>query len=189
MDKRNFLLAGAAFGALALAGCTTSTGSSGNSAALRQAIDAGVDSALTRLYSEVPGSKDMVARAAGIVVFPSFDSAGLIIGGSYGEGALRKEGRTAAYLRMNEASIGLLAGAQSQAVFILFMSQEALQRFEASSGWTAGVDSSITVASVGANARVTGQTVQQPVVSYVLANSGLMANASVNGSRITRLNI
>jgi lipid-binding SYLF domain-containing protein len=42
---------------------------------------------------------------------------------------------------------------------------------------------------VGANARVTTQTVQQPVVSFVLANSGLMANASVNGSRITKLYI
>jgi lipid-binding SYLF domain-containing protein len=189
MDKRNFLLAGASLGALALAGCTTSTAGSGNAAALRQAIDAGVDNALARLYNEVPGSKDMVTSAAGVVVFPSFESAGLIIGGSYGEGALRKNGRTAAYLRMNEASIGLLAGAQSQAVFILFMSQDALQRFEASSGWTAGADSSITIASVGANARVTTQTVQQPVVSFVLANSGLMANASVNGSRITKLYI
>ena len=46
-----------------------------------------------------------------------------------GQGALRVAGKTASYHRMTEGSVGLLAGAQSQAVFILFMTDDALNRF------------------------------------------------------------
>ncbi len=42
---------------------------------------------------------------------------------------------------------------------------------------------------VGADARVTSQTAQQPVVGFVLTNSGLMANLSLSGSRVTPLNL
>ena len=90
---------------------------------------------------------------------------------------------------MAEGSVGLLAGAQSQAVFILFMTPDALARFEGSSGWTAGVDGSIALATVGADARITTQTAQQPIVALVLTNAGLMANLSFSGSRFTRLDI
>ena len=84
---------------------------------------------------------------------------------------------------------GLLAGAQSQAVFILFMTQDALSRFESSRGWTAGVDASVALITVGADARVTTQTAQQPVVGFVLTNGGLMGSLSLNGNRVTPLEI
>jgi lipid-binding SYLF domain-containing protein len=83
--------------------------------------------------------------------------------------------------------LGLLAGGQSQAVFILFMTEDALRQFEASSGWTAGADGSVALINVGASAQVTTQTSQQPIVGYVLTNSGLMANLSLDGTRIVRI--
>ena len=58
---------------------------------------------------------------------------------------LRKGGATASYHRMTELSVGLLAGAQSQAIFILFMTEDALRRFEASRGWTVGADADIAM--------------------------------------------
>ena len=90
---------------------------------------------------------------------------------------------------MTEGSVGWLAGAQSQAVFILFMTEDALNRFKSSNGWTVGADASVALLTVGADARVTSQTAQQPVVGFVLTNSGLMANVSMSGSRITPLNL
>lgn len=191
MNKREFIAAGASLAALALAstGCTTTGGASGDPAAQRAAIDAAVDSALTRLYREAPGSEQIVALAQGMLVFPSFVSAGFMVGGSHGTGALRQGGKSTSYHRMTEASVGLLAGAQSQAVFILFLTQDALNRFQASSGWTAGVDGSVALLNVGATSQVTTQTAQQPIVGYVLTNAGLMANLSLNGNRITRLAI
>ena len=191
MDKREFLAAGASLAAIAFStsGCTTTGGASGDPAARRQAIDSAADSALSRLYREAAGSQELVTSSRGVLVFPNFVSAGFIVGGAHGQGVLRKAGKSAGYFNMTEGSVGLLAGAQSQAVFILFMTQDALSRFEASSGWTAGADGNVTLLTVGANARVTTQTAQQPIVGFVLSNAGLMGNLSLNGNRVTRLNI
>jgi lipid-binding SYLF domain-containing protein len=191
MNKRNFIVGGASLAALAVltTGCSTTSGASGDPAARRQAIDSAADSALTRLYREAAGSQELIASARGVLVFPSFISAGFIVGGASGQGVLRKAGKTTGYFRMTEASVGLLAGAQSQAVFILFMTEDALSRFESSNGWTAGVDASVAMITLGADARVTTQTAQQPVVGFVLTNGGLMGSLSLNGNRITPLNI
>ena len=124
-----------------------------------------------------------------MLVFPTFVSAGFIVGGASGQGVLRQGGKSLGYFRMTEGSVGLLAGAQSQAVFILFMTDETLKNFRASSGWTAGVDGSVALVNVGATGQVTTQTAQQPIIGYVLTNSGLMASLSLNGSRITPLNL
>jgi len=194
MDKSrgNFMTAGASMVAvtvLTTTGCTTTSGASGDPAAQRKAIDSAADSALSRLYTEVPGSRDLVNSAKGVLVFPTFVSAGFMVGGAHGRGVMREGGKSTGYYRMTEGSFGWQIGAQSQAVFILFMTADALKSFQASSGWTAGVDGSVAVATAGAAAQVTTQTAQQPIVSYILTNSGLMATATVNGSRITRLEI
>ena len=81
------------------------------------------------------------------------------------------------------------AGAASQAVFLLFMTDEALNRFKASNGWTIGADASVTLLNVGASAQVTTNTAQQAVVGYVLSNSGLMAGVSLDGTRIVPLKL
>ena len=111
------------------------------------------------------------------------------MGGASGQGVLRHAGKSIGYFRMTEGSVGLLAGAQSQAVFILFMTDGTLNSFRASSGWTAGVDGSVALINVGATGQVTTQTAQQPIIGYVLTNSGLMASLSLNGSRITPLDL
>ena len=190
-SKRNFIATGASLAALAVpgAGCTTTSGAAGDPAAQRQAIDTAADSALSRLYREAPGSQQLVASAKGMLVFPSFVSAGLIVGGASGQGVLRQGGKSTGYFRMTEGSVGLLAGAQSQTVFILFLTDETLRSFQASRGWTAGVDGSVALLNVGATGQVTTQTAQQPIVGYVLTNSGLMASLSLNGSRITPLDL
>ena len=131
----------------------------------------------------------MVANARGVLVFPKVVSAGFVVGGSYGEGAMRKGGSSTGYYSMGAGSVGLLAGAQSKAVFLLFMTQDALAKFEASKGWTAGVDASVAVVNVGADAQATSQTLQQPIVGYVLTNAGLMANLSFDGTKLTKLDL
>lgn len=189
-QRRNLLIAGASVTALTLlSACTTTGSSSGDPAAQRKALDAAADNALSRLYTQHPGSRELINSARGVLVFPSFGSAGFLVGGGSGTGVLRKGGATASYHRMTELSVGLLAGAQSQAIFILFMTEDALRRFEASRGWTVGADADIAMISVGANAQITTTTAQQAVVGFVMTNRGLMANISLNGNRITRLDL
>jgi lipid-binding SYLF domain-containing protein len=191
MDKRKFLLAGASAAAASLlaAGCTTTGPGSGDPAARRKSIDANVDRALGNIFTQVAGSEELVKSARGVLVFPSVVSAGFIVGGATGEGALRQAGNTAGYFRTTSAMFGWLAGAQSTAVAYLFMAQDALDKFNASKGWQIGVDAGVTLVNVGANARVDSRSVQQPIVAIVLTNAGLMANVSLDGTRVTRIDI
>lgn len=191
-QRRNVVVlgaAGAGLMVLAATGCTTTSSGGSDPAARRQAIDSAADSALSRLFTQHAGSKELIGQAKGVLIFPSFVSAGFVFGAGSGQGVLRKGGASSGYFRMTEASAGLLAGAQSQAVFILFMTDEALKRFEGSSGWTAGVDATITLITAGANAQVNTQTARQEVIGFVMSNAGLMGNVSMNGNRISRLEI
>lgn len=170
-------------------GCTATAPGRQDPATRRQNINAGVDNALAELYRQAQGSQQMVASAKGVLVFPAVLSAGFVFGASHGEGALREGGRTTGFYRQTGGSWGLQAGAQSQAVFILFMTQQALDNFKNSQGWTAGTSANVTMISVGANAQATTSTVQQPIVGYVLSNAGLMAGLTLDGTRITRLDL
>jgi lipid-binding SYLF domain-containing protein len=114
-------------------------------------------------------------------------SAGFVVGGSYGEGALRKGLMSTGYYKVTSGSVGLLAGAQSKAMYLFFMTQDALQKFEASDGWTAGADASVVVANVGANAAIDSMTAQAPIIGFVRSTAGLMANLSIDGTRFSKL--
>lgn len=174
---------------LVVTGCTVTSPGGQDPELRRKNINAGVDNALAELYRQVPGSREMVSNARGVLVFPAVISAGFVFGASRGEGAMRQGGRTTGFYRQTGGSWGLQAGAQSQAVFILFMTKEAFDSFNNSSGWTAGANASVTMLSAGANAQANTSTVQQPVVGYVLSNGGLMAGLTLDGTRITRLDL
>jgi lipid-binding SYLF domain-containing protein len=188
MNKRFFIAALAAMVVVA-SGCTTSGPGTGDPAARRKAIDAAVDSSLSTLFQQVPDSRDLVGRAAGVLVFPNVMEAGFVVGASRGQGALRVGGKTVSYHATTSGSFGLQAGAQSTAVFLLFMTQDALRNFQNSRGWTVGADASVTIVTVGATAQVTSATAQQPVIGYVLSNRGLMAGVTLDGARVTRLDL
>jgi len=62
-------------------------------AASASEINAEVNVALQNLYNGTPGAKALADQSVGILVFPNIVKAGFIIGGQYGDGALRKMGR------------------------------------------------------------------------------------------------
>ena len=195
MQKRNLVLKAAAaliVGSLALTGCTTTPDKPDNAAtnaSKRQSIDASVDATLSRMYSTVKGSRELVAKSRGVLVFPEVLQAGFIVGGQSGNGALRVGGSTVGYYNTSSLSVGLQAGAQSKAVVFLFMTQDALDSFRKSDGWSAGADASVAVVKVGANGAVDSNTATAPVEVLVLTNAGLMGDLSVNGTKVTKLNI
>ena len=69
------------------------------------------------------------------------------------------------------------------------VNEEALKKFEGSSVWTAGADASVALLKVGANAQIDTETAKQPVIGFALTNAGLMANLSLDGTRIAPLNL
>jgi lipid-binding SYLF domain-containing protein len=188
MNKRILVSVLAALLALA-SGCTTTGSSGGDPAARRAVINTGVDNALSQLFQQVPGSRELVGQAKGVLVFPNVIQAGFVVAAARGDGALRIGGKTTTYHAMTSGSFGFQAGAKSTAVFLLFMTNDALKGFQNSNGWTVDADASVTVISVGASAQVTSATAQRPVIGYVLSNGGLMGGVSLGGTRVTQLNL
>ncbi|WP_144153560.1 YSC84-related protein [Paraburkholderia sp. BCC1885] len=195
MQRRNFMLnitAALAFGSLALAGCTTSSGQPDNAStnmSKRQSIDASVDGTMSRLFQTVPGSRELVSKARGVLVFPSVLQAGFIVGGQYGEGSLKVGGGTVGYYSTVSGSFGLQAGAQSKAIIFLFMTQDALDKFRNTDGWSAGGDASVALVKMGANGAIDTTTATAPVEVFVMTNAGLMGDVSINGTKVSRLKI
>jgi lipid-binding SYLF domain-containing protein len=156
-------------------------------AASQAEIDAEVDAALVRFYEEVPGAKDLAKKAKGILIFPKVIKAGFGVGGEYGEGALRIGGKSVGYYNTAAASIGLQVGVQARAEVLMFMTQEALERFRASDGWEVGVDGSVTVVNTGVAGEIDTISFDAPVIGFIFGEQGLMANLSLEGAKITKI--
>jgi lipid-binding SYLF domain-containing protein len=173
----------ALFAALALVGANRA----GQAEGARQ-IDAEVNHTLDRLYRHVGGGRELAARAAAILVFPTVIKAGMGIGGEYGEGALRIGGITAGYYDTAAASVGFQLGAQARSVIIMFMTPGALDSFRRAHGWKVGVDGSIAIITIGAGAGIDSENITSPVVGIILDTEGLMYNLTLEGSKISRIN-
>jgi lipid-binding SYLF domain-containing protein len=157
-----------------------------------EVIESRVDLALERLYREIPGTRDLVARSEGVLVMPAVTKGGFIVGASYGEGALRLVqdgvlGPTVQYYSIGAASVGLQAGIQESAHALFFLTTAALERFRRSDGWEAGVDAEITVLDRGASLGVDSTKTQRPVVAIVFGQSGVMVGASLEGAKYSRI--
>lgn len=152
-----------------------------------EVIDAKANVALKRFHSQVKGAKEFAANAKGLLIMPGVVKAAFIIGGEYGEGALRINGTTADYYNIVSGSFGFQIGAEAKDIVIVFMTREALQGFRASRGWEAGLDGNIALITVGAGERVDTRTTKDPIVGFVFNVKGLMADISLKGAKFTKL--
>ena len=150
-------------------------------------IDSNVDFATEKLYATVPGSKELASRARGVLIMPDVIKGGLIIGGSYGEGALRIGGVTDGYYSVAAASIGYQIGVQSTSHALFFMTDDALRGFQNSSGWELGADAEFTVPGDGISLNLDSTTAKSPVIAVIFAQDGLLAGASLEGAKYTRI--
>jgi len=156
-------------------------------AADRAEIDSDVASVLKDFYYLSAGNKELVAKANGVLVFPSVIKAGFVVGGEYGEGALLVDGKTVDYYSIAAASVGIQLGAQERAEIILFMDKDAFDKFRQADGWNVGVDGSIAVVQSGAGKGINTDSIKDPVIAVILLNRGLMANISLEGSKISKI--
>lgn len=156
-------------------------------AASAKEINIKVNSALKRFSREIAGGQHFLNTANGVLVFPEVIKAGFGIGGEYGEGALRIGGRTVGYYNTAAASIGFQLGGQVKTVVIVFLKQQALDKFRNSDGWKVGVDGSVALIEWGVGQDINTMDISDPVVGFVFNNKGLMYNLTIEGSKITRL--
>jgi lipid-binding SYLF domain-containing protein len=156
-------------------------------AATAKEINVSVDVSLDRFIKKVKGANEFLKAAKGVLVIPNVIQAGLIIGGEYGEGALRIGGKTVNYYNITTASLGYQIGAQRKDVLLIFMDETALKKFRTSYNWQAGVDGTVTIMKYGAEGSIDTTKFKQPIVGFVFGQKGLMAGAMIQGSKFTKL--
>ncbi len=157
-------------------------------AASAREIDAKATQALTTLYKTTPGAKALAGKAKAVLIFPSIIKGGFIVGGQFGDGALRKGGKTVAYYRSLAASYGFQAGAQSFGYVLFFMDNESLRYLDQSDGWELGSGPSLVVLDKGFGKNISTTTLQKGVYAYIFDQKGLMGGMGLQGSKITRIN-
>ena len=67
------------------------------------------------------------------------------------------------------------------------MEEAALKKFRASSGWKAGVDGTVAMINTGAEGSIDTTKIKDPIVGFVFGQKGLMAGATIEGSKLTKL--
>jgi lipid-binding SYLF domain-containing protein len=150
-------------------------------------IDTSVNVALERFYKQVKGAEVFAKSAKGMLILPGVVKAGLGVAGEYGEGALRVGGKTVGYYNIVGGSYGLTIGAEKKDIIIAFMTDEVLKNFRGSAGWEAGVDGNVALYDIGAGARLDTTTMKDAIVGFVFGAKGFIADASLKGSKFTKL--
>jgi lipid-binding SYLF domain-containing protein len=158
-------------------------------AASKQVIDVSVADTLQRFDNSKPEHAELLKKAAGILVFPRITKAGVGIGGEHGDGALLKGSQTVGYYSVTSASVGATLGAGQHSEIILFMTREALSKFEASHGFSLGVDAQVAVVSKGAGGAYDSETLKKPILGFIFDEKGLIGDVSLNGSKINKITV
>jgi len=157
------------------------------SAASAAEIERDVDSAVKKLAAKYPWTKELAEKAKGVLVFPSVVKGGFMVGGQFGEGALRKQGKTVAYYNTISASYGLQAGLQRYGYALFFMTDSALAYLDRSDGWELGTGPSIVIADKGMATGVSTTTASSDVYAFFFDQGGLMAGLGLQGTKITKV--
>ncbi|MGA1317504.1 MAG: YSC84-related protein [Rubrivivax sp.] len=153
------------------------------------AADLEMDAARTlgTLYRHNSVAEAIGRQAKAILVFPKIVKAGLIVGGSYGEGVMLQSGQVIGYYSSASASWGWQAGAQSYAYVLFLMNDTALRHLDQSKGWEVGVGPSVVVVNEGVARSLSTTTLKEDAYAFVTDQQGLMASLSIEGTKITRL--
>ncbi len=183
MTFRSVLIAGCLAVSTLAAGCSTTATSS----ATRADIDVDSRQSLERLQRNNPAAQAIAAKARAVLVFPSIVKAGLVFGGAYGEGQLRKGGAVDGYYSTFTGSWGLQAGAQSYGYVVYLMNDQALKYLQDSDGWEIGVGPTVVVVSAGVAENLSTSTLQDDAYAFIFDQKGLMAGVSIEGTKITRI--
>ena len=144
--------------------------------------------ALDDLYTVMPDAGDLRGRARGILVFPDILKAGLLVGGSGGNGVLfSPDGRVLGYYNLASVSYGLQAGAQTFSQAMFMMTPGALEYLDSSDGWSIGAGPSVVVVDSGMAKDFSSTTLRSDVFAFIYGQEGLMGGIGIQGQKITKL--
>jgi len=156
-------------------------------AATAEDLDKDSKQALQTLYQVQPLAKRLSRTAKAVLVFPNIVKAGLVFGGSYGEGELIKGSNVVDYYNSVTGSWGLQAGAQSYGYAMFLMTDKAVRYIEETNGWEIGVGPTVVVVDEGVAKNLSTSSLQDDSYAFIFSQQGLMAGVSIEGTKISRI--
>ena len=177
------------FKLLLAAAASFSLGAVGSGAYASTAEDLSKDAAqaLQTLYKTNPLAADISKKAKAVLVFPNIVKAGLVFGGSYGEGVMHKGTQFAGYYNSVSASWGWQAGAESYGYVVFLMDDKAVKYLEESHGWEIGVGPTVVVVNEGVAKNLSSSTLKHDAYAFIFDQQGLMASLSIEGTKVSRI--
>jgi lipid-binding SYLF domain-containing protein len=161
-----------------------------NQAGAATAEDLDKDSlqALKTLYTTSSVAETLSKTAKAVLVFPNVVKAGLVFGGSYGEGVLMKGTKVIDYYNTVTGSWGLQIGGQSYAYAVFLMTDNAVKYIEETKGWELGVGPTVVVVDEGVAKNLSTSSLKDDAYAFIFSQQGLMAGISIEGTKISRIN-
>ncbi|MDX2423061.1 MAG: lipid-binding SYLF domain-containing protein [Amphritea sp.] len=144
--------------------------------------------ALETLYRTSPVALHLSKKAKAVLVFPNVIKAGLIFGGSYGEGVLLRDNKADDYYNSVTGSWGLQAGAQSYGYAVFLMQSSAVKYLKDTKGWEIGVGPTVVVVTEGMAKNLSSSTLKENAYAFIFDQQGLMVGVSIEGTKISRIN-
>jgi lipid-binding SYLF domain-containing protein len=141
--------------------------------------------ALQTLYKTEPVAKALSKTAKAIFVFPNIVKAGLVFGGSYGEGELIEGSKVIDYYNTVSGSFGLQAGAQSYGYVVFLMTDKSLNYVKETQGWEIGVGPTVVVVDEGVAKNFSSSSLKEDAYAFIFSQQGLMAGISIEGTKIS----
>ncbi len=182
--KRMFLaLALASAAALPISAGTFATAN----AATADDLNKDASQALQLLYKTNPLADQMSKNARAVLVFPKVVKAGLVFGGSYGEGVLRRGATVIDYYNSVSGSWGLQAGAQSYSYVVFLMNDKAVDYLSNSQGWELGVGPTVVLVNEGVAKNLSTSTLKDDAYAFIFDQEGLMAGLTIEGTKISKI--
>ena len=150
-------------------------------------LDQRAEAALADLYAESPGVRDLLEQSHGYLVFPEVLKAGLLLGGQYGEGVLRIDGKTEGYYSTTAFSYGLQFGAHSFGYLMVFKDPESLAYLRKSDGWDVGSAPTAVFGDEGWSAGLSVANFEKGIGIIFFSQKGVMAGAGLQGTKIKKI--
>ena len=150
-------------------------------------LDKKVDAAIQQLYAAEPQAKELAKKSVAMLIFPEIVKGGLIVGGQYGEGALRVGGETKGYFSIAAASFGLQFGGQTFGYAMFFLNQDAVNHVRDTKGFEVGTGPTLVGGDKGWSGSLGTNDLQGDIATVFFGQEGLMAGGGIQGSKITRI--
>jgi lipid-binding SYLF domain-containing protein len=162
---------------VALGACATAPSSEAD----KKAQDAEVKATVEKFRSKQAAVEVYLTESHSYAVFPTVGKGGIGIGGAFGRGQVFVDGDMVAYTALTSGSIGFQLGGQSFSEMVFFKDQAAFERFKTGEfGFDA--NASAVAATAGAAAKA---DYKNGVAVFVMADAGLMYEASVGGQKFS----